>query len=201
MRVETFDQSAMTPTERAIVSLSAPTVQLVAVVGERAQFTLRALDQSGAEMTHGGSNVVVELVNSARTIATTVRDNADGSYHVQFDATAIGSYLPRVTVDGVVLAIGMHVDIRSVRGEGDLDVHRSIVYGTSLNGVVQGAVNELHVLTRDAADLPMEQGGERFVAHFVPRVIASQSSVAPFEQMLHDNGDGSYTARFQVCDV
>lgn len=181
-----------------VVSLATPSVQLVAVVGERAQFTLRALDQSGAEMTHGGSNVVVELVNSARIIATTVRDNADGSYHVQFDATAIGSYVPRVTVDGAVLAISMHVDVRSVRGEGDLDLHRAIVYGTSLNGVAQGAVNELHVLTLDAAGLPMELGGERFVAHFVPRVIASQSSVAPFEQVLHDNADGSYTARFQV---
>ena len=65
-------------------------------------------------MTQGGSNVVVELVNSARSIGTTVRDNADGSYHAQFDATPIGSYVPRVTD---VLAIGMRVDVRSVRRE------------------------------------------------------------------------------------
>ena len=64
-------------------------------------------------MTQGGSNVVVELVNSARSIGTTVRDNADGSHHVQFDATAIGSYVPRVTVDGLAIAIGTRVNAAS----------------------------------------------------------------------------------------
>jgi hypothetical protein len=159
---------------------------------------LRTVDASGVDIATGGAQVVVNLVGGARQFATDVVDNGDGSYGVQFVASAVGKFTPRVVVDGIPLAPPMRVLVRAARGEGIFEAKNALAFGAPLrHAVVQGAVAELSVLARDVAGMPLERGStvERFVAHFVPR---SARAGAAFDQPLLANDDGTYTVRFQL---
>jgi hypothetical protein len=191
-------QQAVSPTYTAApvklmaAGIAADTPSVVTKLGAHATFTLHSL------AAQSGLRVRVALASGAHTLRTLVHDNADGSYAVQFDATAVGTYAGTVFVNDVGTPTPLAVIVHNVVGEGVFDVSQCVAYGSGLAAsVVRGAVVELGVLARDLAGMPLEHGGETFAAHFVPL----DGDSGAFTQVLTDNGDGTYTARYELIST
>jgi hypothetical protein len=165
--------------------------ELAALVGAEVRFVLRGLAADGAEVALG--KVAVEMRSAAHRVPATVEALADGSVAVVFTPRAPGRYAAHATVGGAVLPTRLVVVVRRLPGESEFDVGGSFAFGHVERAVV-GQPLAIGVATVDRAGLPLEKGGERFVAHVVPRVERADSPLGqPFSVPLRDNADGTYT--------
>jgi hypothetical protein len=193
--------AAMSDVDRMVLvareSAQAPAApELAAVVGAEVRFVLRGLAADGAELPRGADGVAVEMRSAAHREPAAVEALADGTLAVAFTPRAPGRYAAHVTVDAQALPTPLVVVVRRVAGEGEFDAAASFAFGHVERAVV-GQQHTIGVATVDRAGLPLESGGERFVAHVVPRVERADSPLGqPFSVPLRDNADGTYSLTF-----
>jgi hypothetical protein len=114
--------------------------------GQSASFVVRTADQYGNERRSGGERVLVTVQGPA-PVATSVHDNADGTYAVQYTCTHTGLYHCTVLVNGSAIRDSpFSVDV----GASAVHVPSCKVTGDGLSRCIAGQRRVVHVSLLDA---------------------------------------------------
>jgi len=138
-------------------------------------FTIHAVDYDGNHRKDGGDPFVVKITSPTETINADVRDNHDGTYSVSYAANKTGP----VTID-------VTLEDQSIK---DAPFQLECMSGTDHTTTGFSSFS-FTIQTRDKHGNNKSFGGDEFV-------------VVPSDPSTHvettDNGDGSYSARFELA--
>jgi hypothetical protein len=175
----------------------------LATAGAAGTFAVTAVDAAGVPFTRGGAAFVAWLARAAggARVDARVSDRGDGSYAVEYTATAAGAYGVFVRVSTFGGANGAEVSgspfALRVRAAG-LAAAGSRVRGAALLQGTAGAANAFEIEARDAfgnrrAWAPPANEELRAAPPFAVRAAGPGGAAAV---ALSDRGDGSWGARY-----
>jgi len=139
-----------------------------------AHFTIEARDKQGRKMKEGGDPFDVQVMGPSGPVPATVKDNGDGTYHVEYEPNDAGVHDISVTLEGIpIKGSTFHVDIKPGAWPANTTIDRySFV-----------------VVTRDKRNKAKKEGGEKMAVEINRGAIKAD---------LKDNNDGTYTATYQL---
>jgi len=139
-----------------------------------AEFTIEARDKQGRKMPTGGDPFEVQVMGPTGPVPATVRDNGDGTYHVDYEPTDAGVHDISVTLDGVpIKGSTFHVDIKPGAWPANTSIDKY----------------QFTIVTRDKRNKVKKEGGEKI------KVLINRGAV---NVDLKDNRDGTYEATYSL---
>jgi hypothetical protein len=125
-------------------------------------------------MPKGGDPFEVQVMGPTGPVPATVRDNGDGTYHVDYEPTDAGVHDISVTLDGVpIKGSTFHVDIKPGAWPANTSIDKY----------------QFTIVTRDKRNKVKKEGGEKI------KVLINRGEV---KVDLKDNRDGTYEATYSL---
>jgi hypothetical protein len=162
--------------------------------GARAQFTVQANDERGNPHAYGGARFMATLANDDLHYDLRVGDNQDGTYVVQYCTCRAGTYQLFITL-GSYDIYGSPFTVTV--GAGPAFARACLVRGEGVASATLGATNYFTVVTRDQYENELQQGGTDLQCSVAGG--GGHGDDTATLQGFRDNGNGSYSAAFQVA--
>jgi len=164
------------------------------VIEKVTHFTIQARNRIGDPMKTGGETFVVHIAAPhSSEVEAHVRDNHDGTYHVEYEPLLPGLHTISVSLKNVAIS-GSPWEVPVERPADGPDPTKFEVYGPGIERGDTADPCEFTIQAKNSAGVPIRTGGHRVAVE----VFGPKGTEIPVT--LVDNNDGTYSATYQPVD-
>jgi filamin len=160
--------------------------------GNETDFTIEAINGAGRRVPVGGHTFVTKITDPrGRQVASSTRDNKDGTYFVTYTPEEEGNHVVEVTYQGKQIQKSpFHVFINSSKP----DPAQTLCYGPGLEGGEAHNPATFTIEARNKAGKPIKKGGHPYA------VVVTDPYGEKIPADLIDNNDGTYNVTYHPTD-